>query len=475
MTAPKTPRKAAAKASAKKAAKAPATRAAKTAQAAPAAPAAPTPDAGAVMPQTAHPGLSRRLTDRQLHELFGALAWDRVSKTPEGFSHLQQWDVRRTLLRVFGFGGFDTEILSVDVVREGNVPAGPHGPRSFSVIYRVHQRLTVKDIHGVPLSSHDGVATGAALNVASLAEAHDNAVKEADSQSLKRAAVNLGDQFGLSLYDQGSIRPVVRYAAPYEIRYEGGDQEAAVPAPASAPQPSAPAAGGELPSEAEAPQRDFLAEIRDAPDAATAWGIRREASKAGATRPYLDELAAVARTKPKVAPPADAAEGAPADTGADGSAPPDTPADTADVGADTADAGPQDTRSPWGDASAPDVSAPPVSAPDVSGPVAGGEDVDGEPAPGWDAAPGASWAAEPGTDPWASPPPGGPAPEGDAGGEAYADSDHAAAVKELAAAAADRGISDIDAEAFARWGLPLDDASADSIRRLTEELRGTAA
>jgi hypothetical protein len=57
----------------------------------------------------------------------------------------------------------------------------------------------------------------------------------------------------------------------------------------------------------------------------------------------------------------------------------------------------------------------------------------------------------------------------------YADSDHAAAVKELAAAAADRGISDIDAEAFARWGLPLDDASADSIRRLTEELRGTAA
>jgi hypothetical protein len=57
----------------------------------------------------------------------------------------------------------------------------------------------------------------------------------------------------------------------------------------------------------------------------------------------------------------------------------------------------------------------------------------------------------------------------------YADSDHAVAAKELAAAAADRGITDIDAEAFARWGLPLDDASADSIRRLAEELRGTAA
>jgi hypothetical protein len=110
---------------------------------------------------------------------------------------------------------------------------------------------------------------------------------------------------------------------------------------------------------------------------------------------------------------------------------------------------------------------------DVSGPVAGGEDVDGEPAPGWDDVPGASWAAVPGTNPWAAQPPGAPPVGG--GGDAYADSEHAAAVKELAAAATDRGITDIDAEAFARWGLPLDDAPADSIRRLTEELRGTAA
>lgn len=461
MTAPKTARKTAAKA--------PAKRAGKTVQVAPA---APVPDVAAGGPQAAHPGLSRRLTDRQLRELFGALAWDRVSQTPEGFSHLQQWDVRRTLLRVFGFGGFDTEILSVDVVREAAVPAGPHGPRTFSVIYRVHQRLTVKDIHGVPLSSHDGVATGVALNVASLAEAHDNAVKEADSQSLKRAAVNLGDQFGLSLYNQGSIRPVVRYAAPYEIRYEGGDEAAS---PAGASQASVPGpAGSEPRSEAEAPQRDFLAEIRDAPDAATAWGIRREASKAGAARPYLDELTAIARTKPKVAGPAKdgTAVNVAADTGADTS-------DAADTGADTADTVPQDARSRWGDASAVGVSAPPVSGPDVSGdvsgvsaPQAGGEAVDGEPAPGWDTAPGASWVAASGTDPWATPPPGAPAAEDS---PAYADGDHAAAVKELTAAAADRGITDIDAEAYARWGVPLDDASTDSIRRLTQELRGNAA
>ena len=35
------------------------------------------------------------------------------------------------------------------------------------------------------------------------------AVKTAESDALKRAAINLGDQFGLSLYNNGSTAPVV--------------------------------------------------------------------------------------------------------------------------------------------------------------------------------------------------------------------------------------------------------------------------
>jgi hypothetical protein len=52
-------------------------------------------------------------------------------------------------------------------------------------------------------------ATGAAVNYPSRANAHDQALKTAQSQAFKRACVNLGDQFGLSLYNDGSTEAVV--------------------------------------------------------------------------------------------------------------------------------------------------------------------------------------------------------------------------------------------------------------------------
>lgn len=54
--------------------------------------------------------------------------------------------------------------------------------------------------------------TEAAVGSATLpqrGEAHDMAVKTAESDALKRAAINLGDQFGLSLYNNGAVAPVV--------------------------------------------------------------------------------------------------------------------------------------------------------------------------------------------------------------------------------------------------------------------------
>jgi hypothetical protein len=367
---------------------------------------------------------------------------------------------------VFGFGGYDTELLSVQVVREGSVLGRDGRTRLWSVIYRVHQRLTVKAIDGAPVGSFDGVAIGSAVNVSSLAEAHDLAVKEADSQALKRAAVNLGDQFGLSLYDNGALAPVVRWAAPYEVRYEGDDEAATAGTPVPAEAPGTGVA--EPTTEAEAPQRDYLQEVREAPDAATAWGIRREASKAGAGRPYLDELAVLARSKPKCAPgvgepsPGSApAGGAPADgdeaSGHPGPVSPDTGPDASgDTGRE--DVPPVDTRSAGPDVSGPDLSDAWSSGPDVSG---------GGTADGWDTVPGAAWATPPGGDPWAS-------PADRALSDAEPDPDHAEAVKELTAAAADRDM-DAEAEVFARWGVPLDDAPAADIRRLTDELRSPAA
>jgi AAA domain len=56
-----------------------------------------------------------------------------------------------------------------------------------------------------------------------------------------------------------------------------------------------------------------------------------------------------------------------------------------------------------------------------------------------------------------------------------ADSEHTAAVAELRAFAIEHQLGDIDREAEAALGIPLPDASARSIRDLTNQLRGTAA
>jgi recombination DNA repair RAD52 pathway protein len=69
--------------------------------------------------------------------------------------------------------------------------------------------LRVDSPEGWLLATYTEAAAGDATNYPSRAEAHDQAIKTAESQALKRAAVNLGDQFGLSLYRDGSTQAVV--------------------------------------------------------------------------------------------------------------------------------------------------------------------------------------------------------------------------------------------------------------------------
>lgn len=188
--------------------------------------------------------ITSRLTDNQLKVLFSELHQSRVGFNQKGFAHVQQWDVRRFLIRVFGFGGYDTELVSIECVREiEHQPSNPSGKSRWTVVYRVHQRLTIKDIAGNPIASYDGVATGDAQNQPGLGDAHDGAVKEADSQSLKRAAVNLGDAFGLSLYNGGKTDAVVRWSAAHPE--PASDAQSVPEDPPVLPDPETPQPGAD--------------------------------------------------------------------------------------------------------------------------------------------------------------------------------------------------------------------------------------
>jgi hypothetical protein len=125
----------------------------------------------------------------------------RVGKDGKGFSHMEAYDIRAHLIRIFGFGGWSSEVTAMELVFETST--GAEKPR-WSVAYRAQCRLTVQ---GVVYTEWAG---GDAQNYPSRADAHDMAMKTAESQAFKRAAVNLGDQFGLSLYWKGSTAPLVR-------------------------------------------------------------------------------------------------------------------------------------------------------------------------------------------------------------------------------------------------------------------------
>ncbi len=142
------------------------------------------------------------LTTEQYEQLLAGLNESRVAKRSGGggrqLSYLESWDVKAHLIRIFGFGGWSADVLESSLAYEEK------NGNNWSVGYKVVLRLTIPTL--------DCTYTEAAVGSAQLpqrGEAHDMAIKTGESDALKRAAINLGTQFGLSLYNNGSMRDVV--------------------------------------------------------------------------------------------------------------------------------------------------------------------------------------------------------------------------------------------------------------------------
>ena len=142
------------------------------------------------------------LNDRQYEQLLKPLNESRVAKRQQAgrsLSYLEAWDVKAHLIRIFGFGGWSWEVLTAELAFESEKDG------KWNVGYKVAGRLTIgNDYHPTYTEAAVGSAT-----LPQRGEAHDMAIKTAESDALKRAAINLGTQFGLSLYSNGSLRDVV--------------------------------------------------------------------------------------------------------------------------------------------------------------------------------------------------------------------------------------------------------------------------
>jgi hypothetical protein len=146
----------------------------------------------------------------QVEQLLRPINAKRVLKDGKSKSHVSQQDVRAHLIRTFGFGNFDVRVdgpaLVFEQERKDDKTGEPNN--RWDVCYRAKVTLTVRDAKGNVVCTYEGSATATAENQ-KRGEAHSLALKSAESTALKRAATNLGDQFGLSLYNKGQTRGLV--------------------------------------------------------------------------------------------------------------------------------------------------------------------------------------------------------------------------------------------------------------------------
>ena len=101
-------------------------------------------------------------------------------------AYLESWYVINEANRIFGFDGWQSETVQLDCVQSDD----------FCVTYIAKVRVTVGDV------IREGVGAGHGKGErVNLGDKHESAVKEAESDARKRAFMQFGNQFGLSLYD----------------------------------------------------------------------------------------------------------------------------------------------------------------------------------------------------------------------------------------------------------------------------------
>lgn len=142
------------------------------------------------------------ITQEQYDQLLKPLNQARVAKRAQAgrnLSYLEAWDVKAHLIRIFGFGGWSWEVTTAELAFEAEKDG------KWNVGYKVIGTLTIHDLSCAYTEAAIGSST-----LPQRGEAHDMAVKTAESDAIKRAAINLGTQFGLSLYNDGSTNDVVK-------------------------------------------------------------------------------------------------------------------------------------------------------------------------------------------------------------------------------------------------------------------------
>lgn len=146
-------------------------------------------------------------TRAQIDRMLTPVRPDRIEST-RGQSYVPQYEVRAELSRVFGFGNWDSVIHGLELIYEDSYVKD--AKTYWKVCYRAACTLTIRDYSGNQVCQFTEWHAEENAPQPSRGEAHAMAVTSVESYALRRAAINLGDTFGLHLYRDGQHSPLVR-------------------------------------------------------------------------------------------------------------------------------------------------------------------------------------------------------------------------------------------------------------------------
>ncbi|MBL6939309.1 MAG: DUF968 domain-containing protein [Alphaproteobacteria bacterium] len=138
-------------------------------------------------------------TSAQLRKLTDKLPRAHVQKrTVDGkqVDYIEGWFAIREANSIFGFSGWDRETVHFERVFERT------RGETTTCAYVARVRIQVRA--SGTLVSREGTGCGSA-SASSVADAHDRAIKAAETDATKRALATFGNRFGLCLYDKDQV------------------------------------------------------------------------------------------------------------------------------------------------------------------------------------------------------------------------------------------------------------------------------
>jgi DNA repair and recombination protein RAD52 len=134
----------------------------------------------------------------QITELSAPLSRDVVKTREQGgrsVSYVEGWHVIAESNRIFGFDAWSSTTVEIKCVSEKERDIGQQRVPGWGVTYIARVRIQVDTV------VRDGVGAGHGID-RDLGQAHESAIKEAETDARKRALMTFGNRFGLALYDK---------------------------------------------------------------------------------------------------------------------------------------------------------------------------------------------------------------------------------------------------------------------------------